>query len=170
MCLFKIHSNIVLPSMLSFPKDLLPVGLSVKIFKAVLFSSIQTTWLAHLKLLGLIILTILAEWNKLWSSSSWKILHFSFSPLLGPNICLRSCFLFSNALSPYSSFNTKEHVSHPYCPSGNIIVLYLNFQIIPEKSRRLKCLNWIITSISCFTYILFPREYNFDLSIYNLNI
>ena len=51
--LFKVHSNIVLP------KGLFPVGLPVKILKALLYSSILATCPAHLNLIDLITLTIL---------------------------------------------------------------------------------------------------------------
>ena len=39
----KVHSNIVLPSTLGLPKGLFPVGLPVKILKALLPSSILAT-------------------------------------------------------------------------------------------------------------------------------
>jgi hypothetical protein len=32
--------------------------------------------------------------------------------------------LFSNTLSPRSSLNVSDHVSHPYKTTGKIIVLY----------------------------------------------
>ena len=57
----KIHSNIVHPSTPRLPKGSFPVGLPVKILKALLPSSI----LAHLNLLDLITLTILGELYKL---------------------------------------------------------------------------------------------------------
>ena len=60
---FKINSNIVLR--LGLPKGLFPVGLPVKILKALLPSSILDIWPAHLKLLGLIALTLLGERYKL---------------------------------------------------------------------------------------------------------
>ena len=59
--LFKVHSNIVL----GLPKGLFPVCLPVKIFKALLSSSILATYPAHLNLLDLISLTILGEQYKL---------------------------------------------------------------------------------------------------------
>ena len=62
---FRIHSNIVLPSTPRPPKGLFPVGLSVKILKALLPSSILATCPAHLNLLDLITLTILGERYKL---------------------------------------------------------------------------------------------------------
>ena len=73
---------------LGLPKGLFPVGLSVKILKAFLpssFSSILSTWPAHLNLLDLITLTILGEWYKLWSSSWWSLLYSPFAYLLGSN-------------------------------------------------------------------------------------
>ena len=58
--LFKVHSNIVLPSLrLGLPKGLFPEGLPVQILKALLPSSIPCP--AHLNLLDLITLTILGE-------------------------------------------------------------------------------------------------------------
>ena len=48
---FKVRSNIVLPSTPRLPKGLLPVGLPVRILKAVLHSSILATCPAHLNLL-----------------------------------------------------------------------------------------------------------------------
>ena len=53
--LFKVHTNIV---RLGLPKGLFPVGLPVKILKALLPSSILAICLAHLNLLDLITLTL----------------------------------------------------------------------------------------------------------------
>ena len=50
---------------LGFPKGLFPVGLPVKILKALLPSSILATYPAHLNLIDLITLTILGERYKL---------------------------------------------------------------------------------------------------------
>ena len=96
---------------LGLSKGLFPVGLPVKILKALLPSSILATCPAHLNLLDLITLTILSERYKLRSSSLWSLLH-SFSSLLSPNIRLR--ILFSNTLSLNSSLNVRDHVSQPY--------------------------------------------------------
>ena len=58
--LFKVHSNIVLPSApIDLPKGPFPVDLPVKILKALLPSSILATCPAHLNLLDLITLTII---------------------------------------------------------------------------------------------------------------
>ena len=108
-----------------------------KILKALLPSSILTTWPAHLSLPDLITLTILGEWYKLQSSSLWSLLHSPFSSLLGPNTRLR--ILFSNTLSLPSSFNIKDHASQPYSRSSNIIVLYiLIFKFLERKVCVLK--------------------------------
>ena len=48
--------------------------------------------------------TVIAERYKLWSSSLWSLLHFSFSSLLGANIRLK--ILFSNTLSLIRVYNT----------------------------------------------------------------
>ena len=105
--LFKVHSNIVLPSTPSRLKGLFPAGLPVNILKALLPSSILATWPAHLNILDFITLIILGERYKLWSSSLSSLLHFPFSSHLGPNIRLRILFL--NTVSLHSSLNVRDH-------------------------------------------------------------
>jgi len=117
---FKVHCNIVLPSSLGPPKCLFPVGLPVKILKAILPSSILATCPAHLNLLDLITLTILDERYNLRSSSLWSPLHSPFPSLLGLNIRLR--ILFSNTLILLSTLNVRDQVSQPYSTTGNNIV------------------------------------------------
>ena len=58
---FKIHSNIAL----GLPNGIFPVGLLVKILKALPPSSVLVKFPAHLNLLVLITLTILGERYKL---------------------------------------------------------------------------------------------------------
>ena len=89
---------------LGLPKSLFPVGVPVKILKALLPSSILAIWPAHLNLPDLITQRMLGERCQLWSSSLWSLLHFPFSSLLDPNIRLR--ILFSNTLDLHSSFYT----------------------------------------------------------------
>jgi hypothetical protein len=72
----------------------------------------------------LIILIILGEKYKLWSSSLSSFLQPPVtSSLFGANVLLNT--LFSNTLSLCSSLNFRDQVSHPYRTKGNIIVLYL---------------------------------------------
>ena len=108
---------------IDLPKGIFPVGLPIKILKALLPSSILATCPAHLSLLDLITLTILGERYEQWSSSLWSLLHSPFSSLLGPNIRLR--ILFSNTFSLHFSLNLRDHGSQPYSTTGNIIVLYI---------------------------------------------
>ena len=51
---------------LGLPKGIFPIGLPVKILKAVLPSSILATWPAHLNLLDLITLTAVWSRHELW--------------------------------------------------------------------------------------------------------
>jgi len=52
--------------------------------------------------------------------------------LLGHNIFLST--LFSNTLSPCTSLNMTNQVSHPYRTAGKIIVMYFNLHIPREQT------------------------------------
>ena len=97
---FKIHSNIVLPPTSRLSKAL---GLSVKVLKVLLPSSILAKWPVHLNLLDLITLTKLDTWYKHWISSLRSLLHFPLSSRLAPSI--RHRILFSNR--PTLSLNSS---------------------------------------------------------------
>ena len=132
--LFKIHSNIVLPSTPWPFYRSLSCRCIDDILKALLPSSILATWNAYLNLLYLITLDILGERYKLWSSSLWCLFHSPFASLLNPNIRLR--ILFSNTLSPCPSRNRRYPILQPYSPTGNIIVLYGLIFKFSERSRE----------------------------------
>jgi hypothetical protein len=65
----------------------------------------------------LIVIIILEEEYKLWSSSLCSFLQPPVtSSLFGPNILLSTLFL--NILSPCFSLNVRDQVSHPYRTTG----------------------------------------------------
>jgi hypothetical protein len=67
----------------------------------------------------LIILIILGEEYKSWSSLLCNFLHSPVtSSLFGPNILFSN--LVSNTLSLCSSLNVRDQVSHPYRPTGKV--------------------------------------------------
>ena len=120
----KLRSPLSLALCLGLPKRLFPESLSVKILKPLLHYNIMATWPAHLSLLDLIILTILRERFKLWSSSKWRLLRSPFSSPLSTNICFM--IQFSSILNLRSSLNVRDHVLQPYFRAC-IIILSLFF-------------------------------------------
>jgi hypothetical protein len=121
-------------------------------------------------LLDLIILIILNEDYKLFSSSLLNFLHPPVtSSLFDPNMLLST--LFSNALSLCSTLNVRDHVSNPYRTTGKIIVLYILFCTFfnsrPEKRRFWT--EWD-QALPEFKLLLISPESNFDLSLLFPNI
>ena len=98
---FKVHSNIF-SSRLGLTKGLFPVVLRVKIIP----SSILVLWHAHLNVLDLITLTILGERYKLWSSSTWSLLHSSFAQI------------FTLRRIHYLKFSSRSLISLEISPAG----------------------------------------------------
>ena len=111
--IFKIHLNIILPSMPGSSTWFCPSGFPTQTLHTSLLSPIRATCSAHLILLGMITRTIFGE---RYTSLSSSLCSFLYSPvtssLFGPNILLSTQFL--NTLSLHSSPSVSDQVSHPY--------------------------------------------------------
>jgi hypothetical protein len=94
-------------------------------------------------LFDLVVLLILGEGYKSWSSLLCNVLHSPVTaPVFGPNILL-------STLSLCSSLNVRDQVSHPYRTTGKIMVLYiLIFKFFWQQTRRQKALDRMVASIT----------------------
>ena len=128
---------------LGLPSGLFPSDLPSKTLYTPLSSPISATCPAHFTFLDFITRTILGEEYKSFSSSLCNLPHSpATSSLLGPNILLNT--MFSNTFSFLSSRNVNDQVSHPYKPTGEIIVLYnliLKFLDSNLEDKRF-CTEW----------------------------
>ena len=86
------------------------------------------------------------HWNNIWwGEQIIKLFTMYFSPLPVTSSLLGSLApLFLNTLSPRTSRNVSDQVSHPYKTIGNIIVLYILIFIFLDsrlEGKRL-CTKW----------------------------
>jgi hypothetical protein len=107
---------------LGFRSCLFPFAFPTNTLYEFLSSHFHAAFPTHLMLIFLIILIILGEEYKLWSSSLYSLLqtHVTSAPLV-QNILLST--LFSNTLSLCSSPNAIVQGSHPNRTTSKIMIL-----------------------------------------------
>jgi hypothetical protein len=90
-------------------------------------SAIHATCPTHLIFLYLITRTINGKEYRPWIFSLY---HSITSSYLAPNIFLST--VFSDTLSPCSSLNVKDQISHPYKTTGKNTILHILISIFPD--------------------------------------
>jgi len=138
----KIHLNIILPTTPGSCSLSFALGFPTKTLYE--RHPICATCPTHHTIVYFITWTILGEEYRSFLYSLCSFLHSPVDlSLLGPNILLST--LFSNTLSPHSSLNVSDQVSHPYTTTGKIMVLYISIflllaSILADNKRF--CTEW----------------------------
>ena len=112
--------------LLGLPNGLFPVGLPVKILKALLPSSILATCPAHLNLLDLITLTIFGERYK-EKHHTFYILHLNITAMCMHNISWGAECVFHNKKRCFHGFQSNDTagINKRILPKG---IKYFNSQ------------------------------------------
>ena len=76
----------------------------------------------------------------------------------------------SSILSRHSFRNVRDHVAQTHSTTENIVFTYFNFQILRSREEKYMFGLNNNTNFLPFVYILFPREYKFNLSTMRLTI